>query len=144
MGLGCWHENDPANPNNQITPTIQVQVTNLTEHHTPTPVISESESESHQPDTWGPEPDKSINEEQTIAALGPLDEALVATLDPIVTLQGPLPLDPPIMSANATMTTLANAPSNRGMHGVPPTIFDGNRQNAEDFWGQFWRFKLVN
>ena len=49
------------------------------------------------------------------------------------------------MSVNVTTTTPAqNAPSAGGMRRVPPTIFDGTRSKADDFWGQFWRFKLVN
>ena len=73
---------------------------------------------------------------------------LAATLDPIVSLQGSLPLDPPrqeTMSVNVTATTpVQNPPSNGGMRGVPPTIFDRTRSKADDFWGQFRRFKLVN
>ena len=69
-------------------------------------------------------------------------------LDPVVSLQGSLPLNPPappVMSVNTTTTTPAqNAPSSGGMWGVPPTIFDGTRSKADDFWGQFRRFKLVN
>lgn len=65
--------------------------------------------------------------------------------DPIVSLQGSLPLDPPAMSVNVTTTTPANPASpSGGMHGVPPTIFDGTRSHAEDFWGQFQQFKMVN
>ena len=30
------------------------------------------------------------------------------------------------------------------MRGVPPTIFDGTRSHADDFWGQFRWFKMVN
>ena len=144
VGLGCWYENDPAHPNNQVTPTVQIQVqtTDLAAAREPSPVISESGSEEHQPETWGPEPDEPIT------APGPLDDALVAALDPIVSLQGSLPLNPPApptMSVNVTTTTPAqNAPSNRGMRGVPPTIFDGTRSKADNFWGQFRRFKLVN
>lgn len=116
IGLGHWHENDPTNPNNQITPTIQVQVTNLTEHRAPSPVISESGSEAHQPDTWGPDTDTPINNEQTIAVPGPLDKALAATLDPVMSLQGSLPLDPPTMSVNVMTTTpIQSMPSNGGM-----------------------------
>ena len=49
------------------------------------------------------------------------------------------------MSVNVTTTTPAlNPPSNRGMCGVPPTIFDGTQSHADDFWGQFRRFKMVN
>ena len=76
-----------------------------------------------------------------IANPGPLDDALAATLDPVVSLQGSLPLDPPNqtnMSVNVTTATPVNPPSlNGGMRGVPPTIFDGTRSKADDFWGQF-------
>ena len=66
--LGCWHENDLANPNNPITPTIQVRVTDLTGHHAPSPAISESESETHQTGTWGPATNESTNDEQPIVS----------------------------------------------------------------------------
>ena len=142
VGLGRWHENDPANPNSQITPTVQIQVTDLTAYRAPSPNLSKSEPEAPQPDTWGPEPDEPL------AAPGPLDEELAATLDPVVSLQGSLPLDPPvppIMSVNVTTAApTQNPPSNGGMRGVPPTIFDGSRSKADDFMGQFRRFKMVN
>ena len=129
VGLGRWYENNPANPNNQYTPTIQISTTNLTEYRTPLPAILESENDNHHSDTWGPAVDEK------------LDEALAATLDPVVSLQGSLPLNPPqqeTMSVNVTTTMPApNPPSSRGMCGVPPTIFDGTRSHAEDFWGQF-------
>ena len=49
------------------------------------------------------------------------------------------------MSVNVTTTAPAqNAPLNGGMRGVPPTIFDGTRSKADDFIGQFRRFKMVN
>ena len=69
-------------------------------------------------------------------------------LGPIVMLQGSLPLDPPApstMSVNVTTTAPAqNPPLNGGMCSVPPTIFDSTRNRANDFWGQFRRFKMVN
>ena len=148
MGLGRWHINDPANPNNQHTPTIQVSTTNLTEHRAPSPAISESEPDTNHPETWGPTTDENISDDQPIAAPGPLDNALAATLDPIVSLQGPLPLNLPqqeTMSVNVTTTApTQNPPPNGGMRGVPPTIFNGTQSQAEDFWGQFRRFKMVN
>ena len=146
VGLGRWYENDPANPNNQITPTVQIQTTNLTDYRAPSPVHSESETEDHQPETWGPAVDEPLDEVTPIP--GPLDDMLAATLNPVVSLQGSLPLDPPqqnIMSVNVTTTTPAsNPPATGGMRGVPPTIFDGTRSHADDFWGQFRRFKMVN
>ena len=49
------------------------------------------------------------------------------------------------MSVNVTTAVPAqNTPSNGGMRGVPPTIFDGTRSKADDFMGQFRRFKMVN
>lgn len=126
VGLGRWYESDPAHPNNQSTQVIQVQVTNLTEHQAPTPAISESESDQHQT-TWGPEVTEQNSED--LAEPNPLDKALAATLAPIVSLQGSLPLDPPIqptMTVNATTTMPANLPPpSGGLWGVPPTIFDG-------------------
>ena len=148
VGLGRWHVNDPANPNNQLTPTVQISTTNLTEHHAPSPVISESESDTHHPETWGPTADEHISDDQPIAEPDPLDDVLAATLDPVVSLQGSLPLDPPApstMSVNVTTTAPAqNLPSNGGMRGVPPMIFDGMWSRADDFWGQFRWFKMVN
>ena len=126
IGLGRWYENDPANPNNQITPTVQIQTTNLTDYRALSPVHSESKTEEHQPETWGPTTNEPLDE--TIPVPGPLDDVLAATLDPVVSLQGSLPLDPPqeTMSVNVTTTTPAvNVPSAGGMRGVPPSIFDG-------------------
>ena len=145
VGLGRWHNNDPANPNNQITPTIQISTTNLTDYRAPSPSHSDSEPENQVTETWGPQNEPF---DEAVVAPGPLDEVLADALGPIVTLQGSLPLDPPqqeIMSVNVTTTTPAqNTPSNGGMRGVPPTIFDGTRSKADDFIGQFRRFKMVN
>ena len=145
VGLGRWHDNDPANPNNQITPTVQIQTTNLTDYRAPSPSHSDSEPENQVTETWGPQNEPF---DEAVIAPGPLDEVLADALGPIVTLQGSLPLDPPqqeTMSVNVTTTTPAqNIPSNGGMRGVPPTIFDGTRSKADDFMGQFRRFKMVN
>ena len=145
VALGRWYENDPANPNNQNTPVVQIQTTNLTDYRVPSPAHSESENGDQPTETWGPQNEPF---DEAIVAPGPLDETLAAALDPIVSLQGSLPLDPPqqeTMSVNVTTAIPAqNTPSNGGMRGVPPTIFDGTRSKAEDFMGQFRRFKMVN
>ena len=145
VGLGKWHDNDPANPNNQIALTEQIQTTNLTDYRAPSPNHSDSEPENQTTETWGPQNEPF---DEAIVAPGPLDEALAAALDPIVSLQGSLPLDPPApptMSVNVTTTTpTSNPPSAGGMRGVPPIIFDGTRSHADDFWGQLRRFKMVN
>ena len=145
MGLGRWLPNDPAHPENQHTPVIQTTTTNLTDYCAPSPTNSESEPENQPTETWGPQNEPF---DEVIVAPGPLNEVLAAALDPIVSLQGSLPLDPPqpeTMSVNVTTTTPAqNVPSNGGMRGVPPTIFDGTRSKADDFMGQFRWFKMVN
>ena len=145
VGLGRWYDNDPANPNNQTTPTVQIQTTNLTDYRVPSPTHSDSEPENQPVETWGPQNEPF---DEAVVAPGPLDEVLADALGPIVTLQGPLPLDPPqqeTMSVNVTTTMPAqNPPSAGGMRGIPPTIFDGTRSRADDFMGQFRRFKMVN
>lgn len=68
---------------------------------------------------WGPNTVIPINEDQPTIHTDTLDEVLAAALDPIVSLQGSLPLDPPsqpTMSVNVTTTTpINNPPSNSGM-----------------------------
>ena len=127
VGLGRWLTNDPAHPDNQRTPIVQILTTNLTEYRAPSPTSSESEPENHQSETWGPAVDDPLD--TIVPAPGPLDDALAATLNPVVSLQGSLPLDPPqqeTMSVNVTTTAPGpNPPLNGGMRGVPPTIFDG-------------------
>ena len=153
--FGTWtsYRVDPNDPNvslgrwpNNRTQLPETQTTNLAAPREPEPVISESESKVQPPETWGPDTD--IDNDQPIPKPGPLDEALANTLGPIVTLQGSLPLDPPApstMSVNVTTTAPAqNPPLNGGMRSVPPTIFDSTRNWADDFWGQFRRFKMVN
>ena len=138
ISLGRW-------PETQSQP-LGIRTTNLTAPRDPAPESSESEPED-QNNQWGPETAVPTDYEP-LAEPGPLDDALAATLDPVVSLQGSLPLDPPqqnLMSVNVTTTASApNPPSNGGMRGVPPTIFDGTRSHAEDFWGQLRRFKMVN
>ena len=146
MGLGRWLINDPVHPDNQHTLVVQVSTTNLTEYCATSPTSSESDPENHQAETWGPAVDEPLDIITPVP--GPLDDALAATLDPVVSLQGLLPLDPPqqnTMSVNVTTTVPGqNPPSTGGMRRVPPMIFDGVQSHADDFWGQFRRFKMVN
>ena len=70
------------------------------------------------------------------------------------------PIQPTTMSASTTggrsggggrggggaapAAAAAPTPSNGGMRGVQPPIFDGTRAQADDFWAQFRRYKMVN
>ena len=70
-----------------------------------------------------------------------------------------LPVQPTTMSASATRgrsggggggggaaaaAAAALTPSNGGMRGIQPPIFDGTCAQADDFWAQFRRYKMVN
>ena len=44
----------------------------------------------------------------------------------------------------APTAAAAPTPSNGGMRGVQPPIFDGTRAHADDFWAQFRWYKMVN
>ena len=143
--LGRWNNSRLAQAVNQDTQVIQVNITNLTEPQDQSPIISESGSKPNQVKTWGP--DEPNNKDQLIAEPTPLDEALAATLNPVVSLQGSLPLDPPTntMSVNVTTTTPTMTPSsNGGMRGVLPVIFDGTHSHADEFLSQFCHFKMIN
>lgn len=137
--MGYWNENEPGHPHYQ--PPV-IATTDLTSHRVPEP---EEDSDSEhvpvdQENTWGP----NVKEPTNVNSSS-LDEALADALGPVVSLQGPLPLDPPPMSVNATtMTPAMNPPSNSGMRGVPLAIFDGMCSHTDEFWAQFHRYKLVN
>jgi hypothetical protein len=63
----------------------------------------------------------------------PSIDTLVASINPIVSLQGTLPLDPPNMSVNNTTT---NAPSG-GFKGIALNIIMGDRSHLDAFWNKF-------
>ena len=46
--------------------------------------------------------------------------------------------------APATAAAALPTPSNGGMRGIPPAIFDGTRTLADEFWAQFRWYKMVN
>ena len=57
------------------------------------------------------------------------------------------PLHPHLLQCPQEESTggTGTAPTTHGgLRGVPPTIFDGNRANADDFWSEFRRYKLNN
>jgi hypothetical protein len=44
----------------------------------------------------------------------------------------------------ANVTNLGNTPSNGGMKGTAPTIFNGDRSRSDLFWNEFRRYQLLN
>lgn len=137
--------------------TLVPASTNLSMYRAPDPTDSDSEPEhtpspqSENGNTWGPTTNIPIEVDQpsNLAPADPEVEAIATALDPIASLQGSLPLDlpsqPPVMSVNVTtMAPITNPPSNGGMRGVPPAIFDGTWSCADEFWSQFHWYKLVN
>ena len=137
VGLGRW-------PDTQAQP-LEIRTTNLTAPRDPAPESSELEPENHQSETWGPAVDKPLEEITPVP--GPLDDALAATLDPIVSLQGSLPLDPPqeVMSVNVTTTTPAqNAPLAgvlRYCRNVHPTWVKFNSKDTKE---SEWVFEVLS
>jgi hypothetical protein len=70
----------------------------------------------------------------------PSIDTLVASINPIVSLQGTLPLNPPNMSVNNTTT---NAPSG-GFKGIAPNIFTGDHSRSDAFWNEFCHYRMLN
>ena len=103
--------------------------------------------QSESRNTWGPATHVPIEVDHPsdLAPAEPEIKENAATFDPITSLQGPLPLDPPTvptMSVNVTTTApTTNPPLNGGMQGVPPTIFDGTWSGADEFWLQFQKIQ---
>ena len=107
--------------------------------------------QSENKNTWGPATNIPIEVDHpsNLTPADPEIEAITAAFDPIASLQGPLPLDPPAapsgMSVNVTTTApVTNPPLNGGMRGVSPAIFDGTWSHTNEFCSQFHQYKLVN
>ena len=143
LGIGYWDITDPEHPNfipGTIEPIDIDTPENTTQSHAPAPQTHYNTST----------PELTVASTSTITF--PTTQTTTTThIQPTIT-----------MSASATGTggrsggrggggggTPAAAaapptPSNGGMHGIPPTIFDGTRALADKFWAQFRQYKMVN
>jgi hypothetical protein len=86
---------------------------------------------------------QSIHEPNSPAIPDPTPsiDTLVTSINPIISLQGTLPLDPPDMSVNNTTTT--NTPSGR-FKGIALNIFTGDQSRSDTFWNEFRRYRMLN
>ena len=155
LGIGYWDITDPEHPD--FTPgTIEtIDVDPPSPSHTPSTVtvyVNPPENTPAPPTHYsGPTPRLTIASTSTITF----------PTTPSMTINPTQPQPTVTMSASATggrsrggggggggggapAATAAPTPSNGGMRGIQPAIFDGTRALADDFWAQFRRYKMVN
>ena len=121
FGLGFWGISEPEHPDYQ-PPTQEATTSTL-------PI---------EVDTFDP-PDLPRHSDPEI-------DAIAANLDTTAMLQGTHPLDPPTrMSVEATVIAAPTpAPTSRGLKGVAPGIFSGDRSRSETFLNDFALYQLIN
>ena len=158
LSIGYWDITDPEHPD--FTPgtieTIDVDPPeDTTQPHSPTTVTIQVNPPQNTPALQthynSPTPGLTIASTSTVTF----------PTAPSPTTIPPQPTRPTItMSASATggrsgggggggrggapAATAAPTPSNGGMRGIQPAIFDGTCALADDFWAQFRRYKMVN
>ena len=156
LGIGYWDITDPEHPD--FAPgtieTIEVDPPENTSQSTVTIYVDPPEN-TPAPQTHysGPTPRLTIASTSTIT--------FPTAPSPTIIPTQPTPTQPITMSASATggrsgggggggrggaapAAAAAPTPSNGGMRGIQPAIFDGTRALADDFWAQFRRYKMVN
>ena len=155
LGIGYWDITDPEHPD--FTPgTIEtIDVDPPSPPHTSNTVIVYNPPENTPaPQTHysGPTPGLTIASTSTIT--------FPTAPSPTTIPAQPTPSQPTVtMSASATggrsgggggggggapAAAAAPTPSNGGMRGIQPTIFDGTCALADNFWAQFRQYKMVN
>ena len=142
LGIGYWDITDPEHPNfipGTIEPINVDTPENTTQSHTPAPQAHYNT----------PTPGLTIASTSTVT-FPTMQTSTTTPTQPIIT-----------MSASATggrsggggrgggggapvAAAALSTPSNGGMHRIPPTIFDGTRAQADEFWAQFRWYKMVN
>ena len=149
LGIGYWDITDPEHPDYTPGTTEHINVDPPSPPHTSRAVtvyVTPPEN-IPAPQTHYNSPTPGLTSAHTSTVTAP-SQTITST-------------QPTIMSASATggrsggggggggggaapATAAAPAPSNGGMRGVQPPIFDGTRAHADDFWAQFRRYKMVN
>ena len=162
LGIGYWDITDPKHPD--FTPgTIESIDVDTPENPTQSPTTvticvdpPEDTSQSYYPAPQthynSPTPGLTIASTSTVT--------FPTTQSPTTIPTQPTPTQPIVtMSASTTggrsrggggggggapAAAVTPTPSNGGMWGIQPAIFDGTRALADDFWAQFRRYKMVN
>ena len=160
LGIGYWDITDPEHPD--FTPgtieTIDIDPPeNTSQSHTPSTITIYANPSQNTP---APQTHYSSSTPGlTIASTSTV--TFPTTSSPTIIPNQPTPTQPPTMSASATggrsggggggggggtapAAAAAPTPSNGGMQGIQPTIFDGTQALADDFWAQFRQYKMVN
>ena len=154
LGIGYWDITDPEHPD--FTPgtieNIDIDPPSPSHSHNTVTVYINPPENTPAPQTHYSSPTPGL----TIASTSTVTFPTVPSPTTI-----PIQPQPTVtMSASATggrsggggggggggapAVAAAPTPSNGGMRGIQPTIFDGTRAQADDFWAQFRRYKMVN
>ena len=152
LGIGYWDITDPEHPDYTHNVTENINVDPPSPPHIPSTITTYVTPPEPQTHYSGPTPGLTIASTSTVT----FPTAPSPTTIPIQTA----PIQPTIMSASATggrsggggrggggtapAAAATPTPSNGGMRGIQPPIFDGTRAHADDFWAQFRRYKMVN
>ena len=157
LGIGYWDITDPEHPdyNHGTIENIDVDPPSPPHPSSAVTVYVTPPENTPAPQTHYSSPTPGLTIASTSTVTFPT--APSPTNLPIQTA----PIQPTIMSASATggrsgggrgrggggtapAAATAPTPSNGGMRGIQPPIFDGTRAHADDFWAQFRRYKMVN
>ena len=160
LGIGYWDITDPEHPD--FTPstieTIDVDPPeDTTQPHTTSAItiyMNPPENTPAPPTHYNsPTPRLTIASTSTVT--------FPTTPSPTIIPTQTTPVQPSTMSASATggqsggggggggggaapAAAAAPTPSNGGMWGIPPAIFNGTRTLVDKFWAQFRWYKMVN
>ena len=158
LGIGYWDITDPEHPD--FTPgtieTIDIDPPSLPRPTSAVTVYVTPPENTPAPQTHYSSPTPGLTIASTSTVTFPT--APSPTIIPTQTA----PIQPTTMSASATggrsggrggggggggaapAAAVAPTPSNGGMWGIQPPIFDGTCAQADDFWAQFRWYKMVN
>ena len=157
LGVGYWDITDPQHPDFKPNTTKPINIDppeNVPSIITPVN-LDPPQSHSLAPQTHYNSPTPRL----TIASANTVTFPTTQSLTTILTQ--PTPTQPTVtMSASTTggqsggggggggggvpAAAAIPTPSNGGMRGIPPAIFDGTHALADEFWAQFRWYKMVN
>ena len=150
LGIGYWDVTDPEHPDFIPTENINVDPPSPPDSSSAVTIYAAPPENTPALQTHYSSPTPGL----TIASTSTVTFPTAPSPTTI-----PAPTQPTIMSVSATggrsggggggggtapAAAAAPTPSNGGMQGIQPPIFDGTRAHADDFWAQFRRYKMVN